>query len=660
MIYQNPKILYFLFALAIPIIVHLFNFRKHQKVFFSSNRFLKEVKTQNKKKKNLKNLLILISRLLAIFFLILAFAKPYIPNDTEKNITKKIFIYLDNSFSMNAISENGRLLDIAKNTCEKIINSFPPSTNFYLITNDFSYSENLMYSAENLKEKIASIETSGSIKTISQILDKKQTISKTKDQIYLLSDFQKINSVKIEKKIDDLNEYIFVPIQAENLSNISIDSIWIDGPVLINNNTQNINVKVSNYKSNNEIPITLQVNDEIKLQQLINVEKDKQKTFQFKISLDSTVNLCNLKIEDYPITFDNQLFFNLIKNNKINIVSINQKYNDKHFERLFKNDTINYKYLNQNIANINYENLMRNNVIILNQINRFSSGLIETLKKVIKKGISLIIVPSTEIDIQNYNSFFNIFSINNFSNVTISPILIKQIKKEHFIFKDVFDGEIKNINFPYINHYYETKDKIKTNKKSIYTLENNQDFLSHYNFENSNIFVFNSPLNDSTTNFHTNPLFVPTLLNISNSSVTNNNIYYLIKNNSYFISDDNKNQIFTLKNNLIEIIPTSKKENGKTKYYTNNQIQKAGNYQLYDKAKIIDQIAFNYNSSESNIEYMSIDNILPKSSLVKINKNKISEYIFDSINDKHYWKSCLILSLLFFGIELLLLKLIKT
>jgi len=95
MIYQNPKILYFLFALAIPIIVHLFNFRKHEKVFFSSNRFLKEVKTQNKKKKNLKNLLILISRLLAMFFLILAFAKPFIPNDTEKNITKKIFIYLD-------------------------------------------------------------------------------------------------------------------------------------------------------------------------------------------------------------------------------------------------------------------------------------------------------------------------------------------------------------------------------------------------------------------------------------------------------------------------------------------------------------------------------------------------------------------------------------
>ena len=71
MIYQNPQILYALLALAIPIIIHLFNFRKHEKVYFSSIRFLEEIKTQNKKKRNIKNLLILISRILALLFLIL-------------------------------------------------------------------------------------------------------------------------------------------------------------------------------------------------------------------------------------------------------------------------------------------------------------------------------------------------------------------------------------------------------------------------------------------------------------------------------------------------------------------------------------------------------------------------------------------------------------
>ena len=115
MIYQNPQLLLGLFAIAIPIIIHLFNFRKHEKVYFSSIRFLDEVKLKNNKKRNIKNLLILASRIIAIAFLVLAFAKPYKPVNKEDKSIKNVFIYIDNSLSMDAISEKGRLLDIAKN-----------------------------------------------------------------------------------------------------------------------------------------------------------------------------------------------------------------------------------------------------------------------------------------------------------------------------------------------------------------------------------------------------------------------------------------------------------------------------------------------------------------------------------------------------------------
>ena len=47
MIYQNPNLLYALFAIAIPIFIHLFNFRKHKKIYFSSIRFLKDIKEKN-------------------------------------------------------------------------------------------------------------------------------------------------------------------------------------------------------------------------------------------------------------------------------------------------------------------------------------------------------------------------------------------------------------------------------------------------------------------------------------------------------------------------------------------------------------------------------------------------------------------------------------
>ena len=89
--YQNPELLFFLIALAIPIIIHLFNLRKHKKIYFSSIRFLKEIKEKNRRKANLKNILVLISRILAIFFLIIAFAYPYIPS--KKNFKFSVYLY---------------------------------------------------------------------------------------------------------------------------------------------------------------------------------------------------------------------------------------------------------------------------------------------------------------------------------------------------------------------------------------------------------------------------------------------------------------------------------------------------------------------------------------------------------------------------------------
>ena len=660
MIYQNPQILYALLALAIPIIIHLFNFRKHEKIYFSSIRFLEEIKTKNKKKRNLKNLLILFSRLLALAFLIIAFAKPYTPVKKDEENTDKIFVYIDNSFSMNAIAEQGRLLDLAKNTSSEIINSFPKTTNFFLITNDFLSIHNKAFNQENIIKEISKLETNGNHKTLNQILKRKNTISKSKDNIYVVSDLQS-NTLELDNiEIEDTNQIFFIPIQTESLSNLSIDSVWIDGPILINNRNQKINIKISNKNFDGDASMSLEINNKLKIKQLVSFESNKVKEINFKIKLDSNINICKLSIEDYPINFDNELYFNLIRNQKIKIISINQNLANNYIEKLYLNDTLNYEYRNQNVNRVNYKNLLENDVIILNQISSISSGLSETLKNCLIKGASLIIVPSDKINMEDYNQFFNKFSIDNFSTTNNSKTFINQISSSHPIFKNVFEGEIKNINFPIIEFHYEKEKLTKTNRKSIYVLENDQDFLAQYNYQKGNIYVFNTPISDSTTNFHKHELFVPTLLNMANNSLTSRDIYNIIKDGDYFVSKNNQNKIFNLSNKEIDIIPTTKIINSENRYYTNNQITKSGQYKLYDKNQIVDHIAYNYNSLESKIEYNNLNNKYLKSTSKVIQKSDVSNFINTSVNDTHYWKSCLLLSLLFFGIEILLLKLIKS
>ena len=291
MIYQNPQILYALLALAIPIIIHLFNFRKHEKVYFSSIRFLEEIKTQNKKKRNIKNLLILLSRIFALLFLILAFAKPYIPNENNSDEKNNIFIYIDNSFSMNAISEKGRLLDIAKNTANSIISSYPNTSNFHLLTNNFSSLNSRLLNKEKILEEISKVETNGSFKSLNEILNKKESISKSYDQVFLLSDFQANTTLVESLNWEDKDNIHLIPIQSNNVSNISLDSVWIDGPILIGSLNQNINIKLSSVNVEKEIPITLEINNKQKIKQLIKINSGRDNKFNFKVKLDSNINI---------------------------------------------------------------------------------------------------------------------------------------------------------------------------------------------------------------------------------------------------------------------------------------------------------------------------------------------------------------------------------
>src|SRR5471030_3022686 len=111
-----PAFLFALLSLAIPVLVHLFNFRRYQKVYLSNVQLLKEIQEQQSSRRNLKERLILAARLLALLFLVLAFERPYISgqHNTNAGTQRVVSIFLDNSYSMETLNREGSLLDEAK------------------------------------------------------------------------------------------------------------------------------------------------------------------------------------------------------------------------------------------------------------------------------------------------------------------------------------------------------------------------------------------------------------------------------------------------------------------------------------------------------------------------------------------------------------------
>src|SRR5689334_18934251 len=127
MTFVYPLFLWALAALAVPVIIHLFNFRKYQKVYFTNVKFLKELQQESKSKSRLREILVLIARALTILCLVFAFSQPVVKDEDNKiNILhgqNNISVYIDNSLSMQNVNRQGPLIEIAKNKARDIINA---------------------------------------------------------------------------------------------------------------------------------------------------------------------------------------------------------------------------------------------------------------------------------------------------------------------------------------------------------------------------------------------------------------------------------------------------------------------------------------------------------------------------------------------------------
>ena len=92
--FVHPEVLWALSALTIPVLVHLFSFRRHRKVSFSQTAFLKEVRMESRSRNRIRNWLVLLLRLAAMACIVLAFAEPMWPTKkgTEMAV-KSVFLY---------------------------------------------------------------------------------------------------------------------------------------------------------------------------------------------------------------------------------------------------------------------------------------------------------------------------------------------------------------------------------------------------------------------------------------------------------------------------------------------------------------------------------------------------------------------------------------
>lgn len=669
-----PEFLYALLVLIIPILIHLFNFRKYKTLYFSSLQFLKQVTQQTKATQKLKHIFVLISRIMAFTFLILAFAQPFIP--TSKSAaprTKPIqSIYIDNSFSMEARGSSGNLLSEAKEIARKIVTDAPAGTSFMIVTNELSGLEQQIISKTEALDRIDFINFFSSPKALSApIKSMKETLNRENSsyavQYIAISDFQKNTFQLDDLPSDSLGFYYPIQVKAQDYSNIFIDSIWFDVPMRKLNQSNNLSIRIRNIGETelSNVELRLEV-DSYQRQTLFDIPANGTQIIQFNYT-DKTAGWkeCKVEVSDNQLFFDDSFYFTYEVKDHANVLIVQEKGASENPIKVFESDEffqINTQYANQ----LQQQEVNAADVIILNGLNSISSGLYTLLDAALNNQTTVFIIPGNTVDINSYNNVLSKLELPILTKKESQNLRLNKINFEDVFFQGVFDRKPENINLPSVPVIYANSVTTKSNFVPLLQFENQRNLAVRHG-GSKNLFMLYTGLQEEFGKLSEHIIFSTLLLRSSEISGSGNTLFWMFGDNSVVTAKRPAGfqGALSMKNEEIDFIPPSN-QRGTIDMLNFDKTElgislKSGNYLIMANDQLVRKVAVNYSRTESNttictgaqinelFQYAGIRNIVMNeiTSISDIDQLKLEK-------PKEYWRILLILALAFLALEMLL------
>ena len=682
MIFINPYFLFGLFALSIPIIVHLFNFRKYKIFYFSNTQFLQSLQQQTKRQSQLKKLLILALRLLAITAIVFAFARPYIPLEKAAANLKGnnyIVVYVDNSFSMEGLASRGSLLDEAREKALSIAEAYAEDDQFMILTNDFEPKHNQFFSKEEFKKEVNGIRISSITRTMDAVVQYAQSNLEEQNtqnkKLYIISDFQRTTST-IDKLGNLPDVYVFmVPLKANKTNNVYIDSLWFDSPVFNVGQSISLHVMLKNISdvSVEKLPVKLFVNGNQKAIASADLQADGTGEVKMNFSLQETgIQQAYLVINDYPITFDDKLFFSFYLRPYNSILNVYGEKESPYLNALFAADS-SIRYQAVSDRNIDYAQLKQQDLIVLDQVKEQSSGFVQAMESYVREGGNVLFIPSVDKELVMRNVFNQHLHIPKYESLDTHSSRIASLNIDNDLFKNIFEKQNENMNLPAVYRYYRLDNVVYPNKERLLVMENDGEFLSLLTLDNGKLYLLAVPLDDAYSEFHKHAIFVPALFNMAILKAKQEEAYYIIGSDmrialpAYELQGDNVLEIARPGSNF-SFIPEIRRQFGGLSLFVHDQIKEAGNYTVKDKEEVFYGLSFNYNRKESDMRCYDkaelkdkIETLGLKNYIVLSLQNKSTNAVVSEIQAAgiQLWQYCILLALLFLLAEVILLRIWK-
>lgn len=659
MIFSQPLFLWGLLAVLIPIAVHLFNFRRYRKVYFSNVERLSELHSESRRRSTVRQWLVLLMRILAVVFLVLAFAQPVLPDRGRKAVVGStvVSIYIDNSFSMESASADGSQLDAARQKAREVAGAYGVSDRFQLLTNDMEGVQMRWLNRDELLTAIDEVALSPASPMLSEVAMRQSDFMRQSGapnrHAYLISDFQQSTADLDALPADSNALFTLVPLTAIATDNVYIDTVALDAPAYFLGGNVNVDVTLRNGggREVEKVPVKLYIDGKERALATLDLAAGATGTATLRFSLDRAGWVeGRVEIDDYPVTFDDQYYFALHVGERIRMVEVDGTRANESIGKLFAADSaVDYRTERHLPADLGVYAF-----VVLNEVGRLASGEEQQLAEWVDQGGSLLVVPSTD---NGLNTLLASLQAPQLERWVKREVRASQVDYASSLYRGVFSGRNDEMELPAVHGHYTLNSGIK---QPIITLADGGELLTLTPFGNGKVYLFTTPLTSEWTDLVQQALFVPTLYNMAlysrplpPASYTLGSADPIVLQGSYDLPELTGGE-------AVRFIPDLRKVGNRQQLLLHGELTTAGIYRIDDE-----RLAFNYPRRESDLTFLSRDEVArgingrAEYTTVRNSDKPLGDELRARDGGRHLWRLCVLLALLALAGEVALLK-VKT
>ena len=451
MAFLSPAVLWALGALAVPILLHLFYFRRYRRVDFSDVRFLREVNEETQNRARLRNLVVLLLRLTAFAAIVLAFAQPMLRSaDARRDAIDLVAVFIDNSFSMSAQSAEVSLLERARQRAREVIEAHGETVEYQLLTNELSGASSRTLSRDDALAAIDEIVAAPESREVAAVAAR---IRPEADVAYLISDLQasQFDLASLERVAADttrrMRAVVVPPVAARN---VAIDTVAPLTPVQLIGEPTELLVTLTNYGAEDAEAVRLSARAQGRIQPFGTREVPAGTTLVDTVTLAALnpgpVDLL-VSITDFPVEFDDEYRLSFEVRDALRGLSIGESSPNPFLAAAFpEGGSLVFDHVAARA--VSYGELREYDLVVLDDLDRLSSGLARALGDYALDGGKVLVFPSARAEVDGYRALTSLAGVPTLGAFVEGDFLGGRLNDAAFEFREVFERLPRNVRLP--------------------------------------------------------------------------------------------------------------------------------------------------------------------------------------------------------------------